>query len=86
MRERETMRDYYEDQVIVRRGPSAGIAAVLSVLLPGLGQVYNGNLLAGGCWFLATSFGYSAILVPGFLLHVVCVWCAYRGARDWQGY
>ena len=68
------------------RGPSPGVSAVLSVLLPGLGQVYNGRLLAGALWFLATSFGYWAILVPGFLIHALCVLCAYQGARDGYGW
>ena len=69
-----------------QRGPSPGIAAVLSVLIPGLGQVYNGRLFAGACWFLAASFAYWAILVPGFIVHALCVWTAYSGARDWRGY
>ncbi|MDP6978561.1 MAG: hypothetical protein QF570_08155 [Myxococcota bacterium] len=68
------------------RGPSPGIAAVLSVLIPGLGQVYNGRLMAGACWFLAASFAYWAVLVPGFIVHALCVWSAYRGARDWLHY
>ena len=46
----------YDDEITVRRAPSPGIAAVLSVLIPGLGQVYAGRLLAGGLWFLATGF------------------------------
>jgi len=68
-------------EVWIRRAPSPGIAAVLSVLLPGLGQIYNGRLAAGLFWFLAVGFGYWAILVPGFLLHCICVWTAYTGAR-----
>lgn len=70
-------------EVIVRRAPSPGVAAVLSVLIPGLGQVYAGRLLAGGIWFLATSFCYWAILLPGFLVHALCIWSAWRGCpRD----
>lgn len=80
------MDDGYERRITVRRGPSPGIAAVLSVVIPGLGQVYNGRLLAGLLWFLATSFGYWAVLIPGFLLHVLSVYFAYRGAKDWRGY
>jgi len=38
------------------RPPSPGVAAVLSVLLPGLGQVYAGRMLAGAVWFVATGF------------------------------
>jgi hypothetical protein len=56
------------------------------VLVPGLGQVYCGRLLAGGIWFLATAFAYSAVLVPGFLVHAFCVWSAYRSAHDWLDY
>jgi TM2 domain-containing membrane protein YozV len=66
--------------------PSPGIAAVLSVLLPGLGQVYSGRLLAGGIWFLATAAGYSLVLVPGFLIHALSIWSAYRSAEEWEGY
>jgi TM2 domain-containing membrane protein YozV len=68
------------------RPPSPGIAAVLSVLIPGLGQVYAGRLLAGALWFLATGFAYWAILVPGFLAHALCIWSAYASARDWTEY
>jgi len=75
--------DELDHELIVRRGPSPGIAAVLSVLIPGLGQVYNGQLLGGAVWFLATSLAYWAILVPGFLVHAFCVYSAYRGAERW---
>jgi TM2 domain-containing membrane protein YozV len=80
------MENDYEDRTLVRRGPSPGIAAVLSVVIPGLGQVYNGNLFTGALWFAAVSFGYWAILVPGLFLHGISVWCAYHGARDGYGY
>ena len=78
--------DMLEEELVVRRGPNPGIAAVLSVLLPGLGQVYSGNLLSGAVWFFATGFFYWAILLPGFLCHAFCVWSAYRAARQWRGY
>ena len=66
--------------------PSPGIAAVLSVLLPGLGHVYAGRLLAGLIWFAVASFGYWAVLVPGFLLHLASIWFAYRAARSFRSY
>ncbi len=66
----------------VRRLPSPGIAAVLAVLLPGLGHVYAGRLLAAAVWFGVVSFGYWAILVPGLLLHAISVWSAFRAAED----
>jgi TM2 domain-containing membrane protein YozV len=81
------MRDEFDTwnefgEVRVRRLPSPGIAAVLSVLLPGLGHVYVGRLAMGAIWFLAVSFGYWAILVPGLLLHVISIWAAYRVAEE----
>jgi len=78
--------DYYEHHLSLQRRPSPGIAAVLSVLLPGLGHVYAGRLGAGLVWFLAAGFGYWAVLVPGFLIHVVSVWAAYQSARRWRRY
>ena len=78
IRDRDRVRE-----IVVRRAPSPGIAAVLSVIVPGLGQVYSGRLLAGAVWFLATTFAYWAILVPGFLVHAFCIWSAWRGCpRD----
>jgi hypothetical protein len=81
------MRDEFDrwldegDVLAVRRLPSPGIAAVLAVLLPGLGHVYAGRLWAGAGWLAAVSFGYWAILVPGLFLHALCVWRAYRVAE-----
>ena len=77
---------YRDDALEPRHAPHPGIAAVLSVLLPGLGQVYTGRLVAGGVWFLATGFGYWAVLLPGMLIHAVCIWSAYHSAREWDGY
>lgn len=83
---REELRDEFDAfddfrEVRLRRLPSPGIAAVLAVLVPGLGHVYAGRLLMGAIWFLAISFGYWAILVPGLLLHAISVWTAYRSAE-----
>ncbi len=82
MHEEFHSRDELGGEVRVRRLPSPGIAAVLSVLIPGLGHVYAGRLGAAACWFLATSFAYWAILLPGFLLHALAIWTAYRAAEQ----
>jgi TM2 domain-containing membrane protein YozV len=75
-----------EREFAAPRPPGPGISAVLSVLIPGLGQVYCGRLLAGGLWFLGTALAYSAVLLPGFLVHALCVWSAYRSALFWRRY
>lgn len=61
--------------VIVASQKSAGLAAVLSALLPGLGQIYNGSILKGavlmivsvpGGWFgLSLMFWGSLVAVNG---------------------
>ena len=78
----------FDDDLILRRAsrPNPGVAAVLSALIPGLGQVYTGRLGAGAVWFLATSIAYWAIFVPGFLVHALCIWSAYESAKDFRAY
>jgi hypothetical protein len=70
------------EEVRVRQLPSPGIAAVLAVLIPGLGHVYCGRLFAGAMWFAMISFAYWAIIVPGLLLHAISIWTAYRSAEQ----
>ena len=79
------MTDEFDREVRIRRLPSPGIAAVLAVLIPGLGHVYVGRLFAAAVWFLAISFAYWAILVPGFLLHAISIWSAYVSAESVDG-
>jgi TM2 domain-containing membrane protein YozV len=78
--------EYAPRELVPQRDPHPGLAAVLSVVIPGLGQVYSGRLLSGALWFLGTGLAYWAVLLPGFLAHAFCVWAAYRGARDWEGH
>ncbi len=61
-----------------RRRPHRDVAAVLAVLVPGLGHVYAGRLRAGVIWFLAVALGYWAVLLPGIVLHAISIWSADR--------
>lgn len=49
------------------------IAGVLSVLIPGLGQLYKGQLIRAALWFVMVGVGYFLLVVPGVILHVLCV-------------
>ncbi len=80
------MPELMHDEIVVHRPPSPGLAAVLSVLLPGLGQVYSGRLLAGALWCGLTWLSYWAVLIPGFLVHALCIWSAYQSAKRWIYY
>lgn len=59
-----------------------GLAAVLSALLPGLGQFYNGEFLRGIFWLIITPglwIGSGGLL--GWICHVVSGFTAYSRAR-----
>ncbi len=58
-----------------------GTAAVLSVLLPGLGQFYNGDFLRGVFWLIVTPglwIGSGGTL--GWICHVISGVTAYHRA------
>lgn len=64
-------------RVVTKKGPvpkwSGGVAMVLSFFIPGLGQLYKGQLLNGFGWFAIVALGYVFLLIPGIVLHFCCV-------------
>lgn len=59
-----------------------GLAAVLSLLLPGVGQIYNGDFLRGLFWLIVTPgmwIGTGGLL--GWVCHVIAAATAYRRAE-----
>lgn len=54
-----------------------GVAAVLSLFIPGAGQMYKGQIGAGFGWLVGTIAGYCLFIVPGLILHIVCIYKAY---------
>jgi len=57
-----------------------GVAAVLSFFWPGLGQIYKGQVLNGFLWWFLVVVGYVCCIVPGFILHVFCIFGAASGS------
>ncbi len=59
------------------------LAGILSLLIPGLGQIYNGRIIIGIIWLLLTGFSWigSAGLL-GWVIHLFAAWCAYSYAKD----
>lgn len=55
------------------------VALFLSLLIPGLGQLYKGQLLNGVVWFIAVIAGYVFLIVPGIVLHICCMIGAASG-------
>jgi predicted nucleic acid-binding Zn ribbon protein len=62
-----------------RRKWEPGIAAVLSFFIPGLGQIYKGNVVSGLLWMVATFIGYLLLIIPGLILHFFCILTAAMG-------
>jgi len=61
---------------------SPGTAAVLSALIPGLGQLYNGTFWRGIVWLVLTPglwIGTGGLL--GWICHVVSAWTAHSYAK-----
>jgi TM2 domain-containing membrane protein YozV len=56
-----------------------GTAGVLSFVIPGLGQIYKGSFFSGIIWFVMTLLGYAAFIVPGVILHLICIMAAMSG-------
>lgn len=51
----------------------------LSVVIPGAGQMYKGQILNGLLWFALVAVGYAAFILPGVVLHLCCVTGASMG-------
>jgi len=68
--------------IALRRADSANpaIAAVLSLVIPGAGQLYAGRAGAAVVWFFAVMIGYLLIL-PGLFLHALCIISAAASAH-----
>lgn len=62
-----------------------GTAAVLSLVVPGVGQFYNGDFLRGLFWLIITPglwIGTGGLL--GWVCHVISAMTAYRRAARRQ--
>jgi TM2 domain-containing membrane protein YozV len=61
----------------------AGNAAVLSLLIPGVGQIYNGDFLRGVFWLIVTPglwIGSGGTL--GWICHLASAWTAHGRATE----
>lgn len=67
---------------MTRRTPDPGIAAVLSLLVPGIGQIYNGTILRGVFWLIITpGFWIGTGGTLGWICHLIAAATAYHYAR-----
>jgi TM2 domain-containing membrane protein YozV len=60
----------------------SGNAAVMSLILPGLGQIYNGDFLRGIFWLIVTpGLWITTVGVFGWICHLIAAYTAYRRAE-----
>lgn len=52
-------------------------AAFLSFLIPGWGQMRRGRTLQGTLWLIVVFAGYFLMIIPGIILHILCMIEAY---------
>jgi TM2 domain-containing membrane protein YozV len=61
-----------------------GTAAVLSAVIPGLGQIYNGQILWAIVWLIITPglwIGSGGLL--GWICHIISAYLAYSYAKKY---
>jgi TM2 domain-containing membrane protein YozV len=59
-----------------------GLAAVLSLIVPGVGQIYNGDFLRGIFWLIVTpGFWIGTGGLFGWVCHVIAAMTAHQRAR-----
>lgn len=63
------------------------VAAIWSMMLPGLGQLMKNQIMPGIFWALFTGFGYFAYFWPGLIIHAACILDAAfnKGENSWIG-
>lgn len=61
---------------------NAGFAAVLSLFIPGVGQIYNGTFWWGLFWLIVTpGFWIGSGGLLGWVCHLVAAYTAYSYAK-----
>ena len=62
---------------------SPGTAGVLSLIVPGVGQIYNGDFLRGIFWLIITpGFWIGSGGMLGWVCHIIAAYTAYNRAGD----
>ncbi|HEX8141284.1 MAG TPA: hypothetical protein VF553_01725 [Pyrinomonadaceae bacterium] len=58
-------------------------AGILSFLIPGVGQIYNGRILIGILWLIVTGVSWiGSAGTLGWIVHLISGYCAYSYAKE----
>jgi hypothetical protein len=59
------------------------LAGILSLLIPGIGQLYNGTILRALFWLIITpGFWIGTGGMLGWICHIISAWTAYSYAKE----
>lgn len=59
------------------------IAGLLSLLVPGVGQIYNGQILVGIIWLVLTGVSWiGSVGMLGWVVHILAAYFAYAYAKE----
>lgn len=59
------------------------IAGLLSLLIPGTGQIYNGQIISGILWILLTGVSWiGSVGTLGWIVHIIAAYFAYSYAKE----
>lgn len=56
-----------------QQSSSRGVAILFNLIWPGIGQIYQGRAFAGLFFMFCTPIGYLFLIIPGLILHVICI-------------
>ncbi|MBC7798914.1 MAG: hypothetical protein H7Z37_18750 [Pyrinomonadaceae bacterium] len=58
-------------------------AGLLSLLIPGVGQIYNGQIIWGILWLVLTGVSWiGSAGTLGWIVHLICAYFAYSYAKS----
>ena len=80
--QQQLMQLQQQQQMMQMSSSSSTQAALLSFFVPGLGLMCSGRVPAGLLWMMFTCLGYVCFIVPGIVLHILCVINAARQPRQ----
>jgi TM2 domain-containing membrane protein YozV len=79
---------YQQQQVVYQREKSAGLAAVLSFIWPGLGHLYIGKLMIGLLLLLVYPvilfFGFIVLIIAAGLVGLLLIGVVYLAVLGWS--
>ena len=59
------------------------LAGLLSLLIPGVGQIYNGQIISGILWLVLTGISWIGTAgLLGWVVHIIAAYLAYSYAKE----